>query len=260
MAKPRIILWDIETTHNLAAVFQLKQQDAYINAENIVQERYIVCAAWKELGQKGVKAVSTLDNMPLYKKDPHNDIHVCRELHKVLSSADVIVAHNGDSYDTKFAKGRMLVQGLPPLPPILSIDTLKTARNQFLLNANNLNYLGKLLGVGGKKPTKNGLWLKVLQGDQKAIREMVGYNKEDVRLLERVFLKLQPFIPDHVNRQLFDRAVGLSCPRCGSVNVQSRGVHRALTQTYQRYQCNACAGWFMERRATPGTSTRTRVL
>lgn len=259
MTGPRIVLWDIETTHNLAAVFQLKQND-YINAENIVQERIIVCAAWKELGKKAVHAVSTLDNpKPL---DLLDDSHVVKTLHEVLSSADVIVAHNGDEYDIKFTKGRMLVQGLPPLPPILSIDTLKVARKQFLLNANNLNYLGNLLKVGNKKPTKQGLWLKVLKGDRDAIRQMVAYNKQDVRLLERVFLKLQPHIADHTNRQLFGTTGHgrLECPRCGSSDVQSRGVHRALTQTYQRYQCKSCAGWFRERRATVGTSTRTRVL
>lgn len=258
---PRIILWDIETTHNLAAVFKLTQND-YIQSENIVQERIIVCAAWKELGRTKVSAVSTLANPPMHGKQLLNDYHVCKKLHEVLSSADVIVAHNGDEYDIKFTKGRMLVHGLPPLPPILSIDTLKVARKQFLLNANNLNYLGTLLKVGHKKPTKQGLWLKVLQGDRAAIRQMVAYNKEDVRLLERVFLKLRPHIADHTNRQLFGESGHgrLACPRCDSHDVQSRGVHRALTQTYQRYQCKACAGWFRERRATVGTSTRTRVL
>jgi predicted RNA-binding Zn-ribbon protein involved in translation (DUF1610 family) len=261
MAEPRIILWDIETTHNLAAVFKLTQND-YIASENIVQERIIVCAAWKELGKKQVHAVSTLDNPHGKGNTLLNDQWVCERLHEVLSSADVIVAHNGDEYDIKFTKGRMLVHGLPPLPPILSIDTLKVARKQFLLNANNLNYLGSLLGVGHKKPTKQGLWLKVLQGDQKAIQDMVSYNKQDVRLLERVFLKLQPHMSDHTNRQLFGTSGHgrLTCPRCGSSDVQSRGVHRAMTQTYTRYQCQKCTGWFRERRATPGTSTRTRVL
>lgn len=258
MKEPRILLWDVENSHNLAAVFQLKHND-YINAENIVQERFMVCASWKELGKPKVHAVSLLDDPKLFAKEPTNDRHVVTTLHKVLSEADVLVAHNGDEFDTKMTKGRMLVQGLPPLPPILSIDTLKTARKQFLLNANNLNYLGTLLGVGSKKPTKSGLWLRVLQGDRKAIKEMVEYNKQDVLLLERVFEKLQPFIPDHINRQLF--APGTTgCPRCGSLKVQSRGVHRALTSTYQRFQCQTCAGWYRDRKATRGTGTHSRAL
>lgn len=260
-AEPRIILWDVENSHNLAAIFQLKQND-YVPAENIVREKSLICAAWKTLGEKTVHAVSRLDNPKLFAKDPHDDAHVLKVLHGVLSGADILIAHNGDQFDLPLTKGRMLVHGLSPLPPILSIDTLKVARKQFLLNANNLNYLGNLLKVGGKKPTKQGLWLKVLQGDAGAIRQMVAYNKEDVRLLERVFLKLQPHISDHTNRQLFGTSGHgrLECPRCGSADVQSRGVHRACTQVYNRFQCQTCSGWFRERRATRGTSTRTRVL
>lgn len=254
---PKIILWDIETTHNLAAVFKLTQND-YINSENITQERYIVCAAWKELGKTKVSAVSTLDDPKRFQTDPHDDYHVVKTLHKVLSEADVIIAHNGDSYDIKFTEARMLIQGLPPLPPITKIDTLSAARGRFLFNANNLNYLGNILKVGAKKPTKTGLWLKVLQGDKKAILEMVRYNKQDVALLERVFRKLQPYIANHVNRQLF-RGTGLDCPRCGSKKTQARGIHKALTRTYQRYQCQDCGGWFRNLKAAT-KSTTTRVL
>lgn len=259
MAEPRILFWDIENSQNLAAVFQLKHND-YINAENIFQERFIICAAWSWMGKSKVHAVSLLDNHSRFLKNPHDDTFVVKRLHDVLSEADVIIAHNGDEFDTKMVRGRMLQHQLPPLPPILSIDTLKTARKQFLLNANNLDYLGNYLGVGRKKPTKPGLWLKVLRGDEQAIRDMVKYNKGDVQLLKRVFDKLRPYIPDHVNRQLFAGNKGLSCPRCGSANVQSRGIHRALTQTYQRYRCNVCLGWFRWKRADIGTATTTRVL
>lgn len=253
---PRIILYDIETTHNLVATFQLKNQD-WINPDNIIRERYVVCAAWKVLGEKEVHAVSVLDNPKLYKKNPHDDLHVISELHKVLSEADVIIAHNGDSYDIKFTEGRMLIQGLDPLPPITKIDTLKAARDRFLLNANNLNYLGQILKVGKKTPTTPGLWLRVLNGDKAAIREMVRYNKQDVVLLEKVFLKLQPYIANHVNRHLFGET---GCPRCGSHKIQSRGVHRAVTQTYNRFQCQACGGWFRALRADRTKSVKTRVL
>jgi hypothetical protein len=252
MAEPRIILYDIETTHNIVAAFQLKNQD-WIHPDNILQERFVVCASWKELGKPGVHSVSTLDDPKRFKKTPTDDYHVIKTLHKVLSEADVVVAHNGDQFDLKFAEGRMLVQGFDPLPPITKIDTLKTARERFLLNANNLNYLGQLLKVGKKTPTTPGLWLKVLGGDPAAIREMVRYNKQDVLLLERVFLKLRPYIANHVNRHLYG---GTGCPRCGSTKVQSRGVHRALTQVYQRYQCQGCGGWFRERKATKGANSR----
>jgi hypothetical protein len=253
---PKIVLWDIETTHNLAAVFGLAHND-YINPDNIVQERYIVCAAWKTLGQKAISAVATPD-FDLYKKDPHNDEMVVRKLHDVLSDADVIVAHNGDQYDIKFTEGRMLYHGLPPLPPLLKIDTLKEARNRFLLNSNKLDYLGNYLKVGRKKPTSGGLWLRVLNGDADAVKEMVKYNKQDVALLERVFLKLQPYMAQHTNRHLFGNKSG--CPRCGSLKIQARGFHRSITQVYQRFHCQGCGGWFRDKHAAKTERIQTRIL
>ena len=255
MGSPRILLWDCETSHNLTAVFQLRQQD-YIPSENIIQERFIICASWKELGKHSIHSVSILQDPKRFAADPFDDHHVVKTLHSVLSGADALIAHNGDSFDLKFAEARMLVHGLPPLPPITSIDTLKVARNRFLFNANNLNYLGNLLGVGHKKPTKTGLWLKVLQGDKQAIRDMVAYNRQDIVLLEKVFLKLQPWIATHVNRQLYG---GTGCPRCGSMNLQARGTHKALTRTYQRYQCQTCGGWHRTLKATT-LSTPMRVI
>lgn len=251
-----ILIWDIETTQNICAIFQLKQQD-WIHPDNILQERYVVTASWKELGAKTVSSVTVLDDPKRYRANPHDDFHVIKTLHEVLSRADVLVAHNGDNFDMKFVEARMLIHGLPPLPPIIKIDTLKVAKSRFLFNANSLNYLGKILKVGMKVHTSLGLWLRVLNGEADAVKEMVKYNKQDVVLLERVFLKLQPYIDSHVNRHLYG---GTGCPRCGSLKVQSRGVHRAISNVYQRYCCNECGGWFRELKADRTKSAKTRVL
>lgn len=255
MAEPKIILWDIETSHNIAAIFRLFED--YTSHENIIQERYIICASWKELGSKEVFSVSVLDNPKLYAKDPHDDRYVVETLHKVLSSADVIIAHNGDAYDTKFAEGRMLAHNLPPLPPIPSIDTLKIAKSRLLLNSNKLDYIARYLKIGQKVHTNNELWLRVLQGDKKAIREMVEYNKYDVVLLEKVFMRLRPYAANHINRMLFGQTDG--CPRCGSKHVQSRGTHKAISRVYNRFQCVDCGGWYREVKAINKPLTK-RIL
>lgn len=255
MAEPKIVIWDVENSHTVAAVFQLMNND-YISHENVLQERYLISASWKLLGEKKVHSVSVLDDPKLFRKDPHNDRHVVETLHKVLSEADVIVAHNGDNFDIKLTEGRMLFHGLPALPPIPSIDTLKVAKSRLLLLSNKLDYLARFLGFGKKIPTRNELWLQVLQGDKKAIEEMVKYNKHDVVLLEKVFLKLQPYCANHINRQLF----GLEgCPRCGSKQYQSRGFHRAISRTYRRFQCNSCHGWWKSTKPE-GKATSSRVL
>lgn len=256
MKKPRIIVLDIERTHSLVTVFQLKHND-YIGADNIMQESFIPTASWKVLGEKKVYGVSTLDDPKRFAKDPTDDYHVVKTLHDVISSADCIIAHNGDAFDLPFTEGRILYHGLSPLPPTATIDTLKVARKRFLFNANNLNYLGQFLKCGKKLETEPGLWYKVLKGDKSAIKRMLKYNKQDVLLLEKVYFKLQPYIANHVNRHLFG---GSGCPRCGSLKIQSRGEHRALTQVYQRYACTSCGGWFRELKGQPKKAAKTRIL
>ena len=258
---PRVLFWDVETVMNIVATFRL-WGDQYIPHQNVLQEGYIVTASWKWLGDKRVHSVATTDDPKRFAANPHDDFHVIKTLHDVLSSADVIVAHNGDQFDTKVFNARAIAHGLPPLPPVVSVDTKKIAKLKFKFNSNRLDYLGHYLGVGRKIETTPGLWMKILAGTdaerRRAIREMVIYNKQDVLLLEDVFKKLQPYMPQHVNRKLYGGQG--ACPRCGSNHVQSRGTHKAVSRAYQRFQCQACGGWFRDVKPLAEGKPTTRVL
>ena len=252
---PRILFYDIETSLQPVAVFQLANND-WISPESILGERHLISVCWKWAGESKVNSVSLLDDPNRFKKDPHDDLHIVNVFHKVLLEADVIIGHNADSFDSRYIKTRMLYHGLPALPPITSIDTYKVAKSQLLFNSNKLDYIGKFLKIGAKIKTSPGLWLRVLQGERKAIKEMVDYNKQDVLLLEKVFYKLQPYVQNHINREIF----GLTgCPRCGSSKVQSRGFHRAITKTYRRFVCTKCQGWFRELKGGKET-TKSRIF
>src|SRR5688572_10991990 len=182
MAEPRILVYDIETSLELVTVFGLKYND-FIPPENIYSERHLVSICWKWLGEKTIHSVSLLDDPKRFAKDPHDDRHICEVFHKVLDEADVIIAHNGDAFDYKYLQTRFLYHNMSVTPPQASIDTYKIAKQRFLFNSNKLDYLGKFLGLGGKRPTPKGLWLDVLNGSKKAIKTMVEYNKRDVTLL-----------------------------------------------------------------------------
>lgn len=252
----RVLIYDIETSLQLVSVFGLAHND-WIKPDAIVQERYIISICWRWLGEKKIHAVSVLDDPKRFAKNPHDDKHVVETFHKVYSEADVVVTHNGDSFDNKWVLTRVLYHGLLPLPPVISIDTNKLAKQKFYFNSNSLDYLGGYLGLGHKKRTPPGLWMRVLKGETDAIKTMVEYNKRDVSLLEDVFIKMRPFMPNIVNRELFNKS---GCPRCGSSKVQSRGTHVAVTRTYRRLQCQSCGGWFRTLRADKGSSTQHRVL
>lgn len=259
--EPRILFYDIETSLQTVAVFQLGGND-YIQPQNIIQERYIICAAWQWLGEDKIHTVSLLDDTKRFKSDQTDDFHVVQTLSQVMAQADVIVAHYGDSFDLKYVKTRMLKHGMAPLPPITTVDTKKVAKQVFYFNSNKLDYIGKFLGVGQKLSHSHGLWLSILRGGKDAvqsIRKMVAYNKGDITLLREVFLKLRPYISTHVNRELFGKTEG--CPRCGSKKVQSRGTYYAQTRTYRRWQCaGECKGWFKTLKADKESATQHRVL
>jgi len=228
-----ILLWDLETSFNTVATFRLKNDD-YIPHGNILTERHIISAAYKWLGETKVHAVSVLDNK---NGDLHDDRGVVKALHKVLSKADVIIAHNGDRYDTKFFAGRALAHGLKPLPPIVSIDTLKVSRKHFELNSHRLDYLARYLKVGKKMDTRSGLWMDALKGDRKAIKQMLAYNKEDVRVLESVFEKLRPYIKTPITNRG-------NCTNCGSARLHRNGTRRTVAGVYPRFYCKDCGKWY----------------
>lgn len=255
--RPRILFWDIETSLQLAAVFQLGNND-WINPANLVTERYIICASWKFEGDPKIYSVSVLDDPKRFAKDPHDDRYVVETLHKVMMESDLIVHHNGNKFDKPYLDTRIIIHGLDPLPPIAAVDTYRVCKSKLLFNSNKLDYVGKILKVGQKKGTSPGLWLRVLNGDVKAIKEMITYNKQDVSLLEKVYTKLKPYVATHLNRQLYGET---GCPRCGSKKVQSRGTYYALTRTYRRWQCvGECRGWFRTLRTDEGSATAHRVI
>lgn len=257
---PRVLIYDLETGFNVLAAFALFGTD-YHPHQNILQERTIICANWMWLGENKVNTVSVLDNQKRFKKNPVDDYHVVSKMREVMEEADIIVTHNGDSFDNKYMKARSIYHGFGPLAPFKSIDTKKIAKTGFMFNSNRLDYLGRFLGVGRKIETRPNLWLEALRGDVKAIKDMIHYGKGDVVLLRDVFLKMLPWMPEAVNRELYGGQAN-ECPRpgCGSRNIQRRGLHRAISQVYQRWQCQACHGWFRTAKAEKRAPVTLRVL
>ena len=237
----KILLWDIETWPLVVTSWTLWPKDG-LGHHNLLKDFGIICAAWKWLGEREVHAtwISMLH--------PDNDLDVVKALHKVLSEADVIVAHNGDEFDLKKFNARAVYHGLKPLPPIKTIDTKKVAKKHFAFTSNRLDALGDFLGVGRKIPTNFGMWLAIMKGGREgadALAKMVKYNKQDVRLLEDVYLKLRPYMLDHPNENLFSTAPEV-CPVCGGIKFIEKGLRYTRVTAKQKYQCKSptCGAWF----------------
>lgn len=240
--KPRVLIFDIETSLAVAGVFTLYPHD--ISHQAILEERYIICASWKWLDEKKVHSVSVADKGRI-----SDDANVVKKLHDVLSRADATITHNGIQFDHKILNTRIIKHRLSPLPDMIKIDTLQIAKRHFGFMRKRLDYLGKYLGLGEKIKTDFGLWLKCLRGDRKAIAEMVRYNKQDVRLLAKVYDQLAPFADAKLNMNLvnYHPSAHEGCPSCGSKNIRPNGVRYNKVSAVRRYQCNDCGHNFKGR-------------
>src|SRR3990167_7947003 len=142
----RTLLYDIETSPRLAYVWGHWETDVL----DVQQEWYMLCFAYKWLGDKNVQAFSLPDFKTTYRKDDTNDRDLCLKLWDLFNEADVVIAHNGSSFDTKKANVRFLCHGFNPPSPVQEIDTKKVAKSRFRFESNSLDNLGEQLKLGRK--------------------------------------------------------------------------------------------------------------
>lgn len=246
MAKPKIILWDIETLPNLDKALEhwvnLDCQWKKVTMTRTVSS--IICIGWKELGKKKINCINAWDFPSKWKKDKNDDKEVCKAMYEVLKDADGIVTHNGVKFDYKFLNTALAFHGLPLLPKIPHIDTKTLASRNLTIVNNRLNSVADFFGC--EKKLQNGgwgLWVDVHKGSKKARDTMEKYCKQDVKVLEEIFLKLRPWADRIPNYNLFLGKGARVCPKCGSARLHKHSIRSTKTKRYQRYRCEDCGSY-----------------
>ena len=223
MPKPRIVFFDIEST-NLKANFG-----------------YCLCFGWKQLG--GKTRVLSVTQYRQHASDPTNDAPLMRDVHRILTDeADIIVSYYGKEFDRKFLNTRMLLAGLPPLPPLSHehVDLYYTARGNLALHSNRLAVVAETLGCPvAKTPLSGPIWTRAMAGHKPAIKYIINHCARDVDVLEWCYLKLRPFVRQHPWVVL----KGSGCRVCGSAKGQRRGFSAANGVIQQRVRCMDCGAW-----------------
>lgn len=242
----KVLLFDIETSPNVGLTWGRYEQDVL----HFKKEWELLSIAWKWLGEKSTHVRTRLN----YKD--RSDKAITAALWALLDEADIVIAHNGRKFDARKSSAKFLEHGMPPPSPYKVIDTVLVARSKFHLNSNKLDDLGKLLGVGRKKHHGEGidLWLRCMAGDRKAYATMAAYNKQDVVLLEKVYLKLRPWMGAQGDVHMVD-----GCPKCGSKHLQSRGFKATVASKYRQYQCQNCGAWSRGRLVDGAQSKSNKV-
>jgi DNA polymerase elongation subunit (family B) len=243
----KILILDIETAPNVAYVWRFFKEN--IGAKQVVENGYILSYAAKWYNENGI----------FYEdKSNQHEKTMLLKLHRLLDEADIVVAHNGNSFDLPHIQGRFVAHGIQPPAPYKQVDTRLIAKKEFNFPSNSLEYLSNTLELKNKKDGHKKfpgfeLWLGVLRDDPEAWKEMREYNIIDILALEELYTRFLPFIRNHPNVAIFDDGEHV-CPKCGGNHLQSRGYAHTTVGRYKRFQCQGCGGWSRSRIGEKGVS------
>jgi predicted RNA-binding Zn-ribbon protein involved in translation (DUF1610 family)/DNA polymerase elongation subunit (family B) len=236
-----ILIYDLETRPSAGFIWRAWDQN--ISAGQVIEQGHVICWAAKWLNDPRSK---TMFGCEWEGDDPDEYIH---RLHALMEEADAVLTFNGNKFDEPVLRTEFVLRGLAPTAPHKSIDLYQVVRRQFRFLHNRMDSVAEYFGVPGKTNTGGfQLWVDVMNREPKALAKMKKYNIQDIRVLEDIYYKLLPWIPNHPALGHHDESGELhSCPTCGSHKLQKRGKHKTKASTFQRYQCNKCGTWSRSR-------------
>ena len=234
MNEPKILYWDIETSLLLLAAFTRYELRVPFNM--VVADWFMFCAAVQWEGGKPI-LFSILDDKKRFQKDFSDDKYVIQKLRDMINEADILIAHNGDHFDWKKFKKKIIEHKIkPPRKPIL-IDTYKESKTaQF--TSGKLGDLSIQLNLPHKSHSNPGDWLVatlpygtykvgsrkiVITKNSKiaALRRIGKYNLKDLPPLINLYKRIRPYMIRHPNMsKMTGRPV---CPVCAGRKVIYNG-------------------------------------
>lgn len=247
--KPNILVLDIETAPMLSYLWSLWQKG--VNHSNQMSRTYMLSWAAKWLGEDEVMYGSLFDD-PDYEPGMEQSASMTSALWNLMDDADWIVAHNGDKFDIKRINSEFLLLGMDPPSPYKSIDTLKIAKRQFGFDSNALDYLLRMT-LGTRKSDSGGMdtWIGCLRGDPVCWARLVDYNKDDVRDLESLYMRIRAWDRSHPSAATWAGPQDVPvCTVCSSENVSPTGKTTATgASVFEVWRCNDCGHTMRDRKS-----------
>lgn len=230
----KVLLFDIETAPLITYLWRRSQQ--YPSPKMLLEDWYVINWAAKWLFEDEIiSGVCT----PEESKN-RDDKRIVKKLWHLLDEADIVIAHYGDRFDIRMMNGRFLKYGLNLPMPYKSIDTKKFASKKMDLPSHSLDYIATYLGLENKHSTTFDLWIRCMEGDEPSLKYMDKYCRQDVKVLEDVYLKLRPFIQPHPNLGMYIEENKKTCPSCASTKLKKEGQYATTVNLYDAYRCQDC--------------------
>lgn len=234
---PLILIFDIETAPIKGYFWNTGK--AYVSYDNIIEDWFILSWSAKWLFDSGIIS----DIVTPEEAVNCDDSRIMKGIWDLFNDADIVVAHNGDRFDVRKLNTRFIMNGFKPPLPYQSIDTLKILRKDktgFAFSSNRLDFIGQLTRNKGKIKTDFALWKRCCGGDAESLAFMEKYNREDVALLEEVYLWLRPWIKSHPNVGLYMDTIEPVCTNCGSSEIVWGGHYVTPAGKFSAFRCNCC--------------------
>lgn len=244
----RILILDVERIDGITQQHwwdrgDLKQR--YIHHETVIREprTTIVCAKWYDQP----------DVMRFAEWDEGGRSKFLKNVHQLMSEADIIVGHNLDRADVPWLKGDLHLPriGHPhkphhkPLPRFQTVDTLKVLRREFGNGVpfKSLDAVLKILGHPGKTDHYDrDAMERAVAGSLEDRQRETDYCEGDVLATQWLYDWERPHIKNHP--MLFvDGQNGLTtCKACGRKTKPIAKRYVADVFTYTMHRCTTC-GW-----------------
>lgn len=191
----KILFLDIETTPMQVYTWGLWDQN--ISIDQIIKSTEMLCFGARWLGTKKV----------IFKSVHHDGKEaMLEELHKLMDEADLLVGWNSAAFDHKHINREFFENGMTPPSPVKDLDLMSVVKSNFLFPSNKLDYVAQKLEVGAKvKHSGFSLWLRCMEGDDKAWAEMKKYQLQDVNLLLDLYDLLLPWLVGKGNATVKDK-------------------------------------------------------
>lgn len=179
----KTLLLDIETTPMQVYTWGLWDQN--ISIDQIIKSTEMLCFGARWLGEKRTTFMSVHHN---------GKKAMLEKLHQMMDEADLLVGWNSAAFDHKHINREFLENGMTPPAPTRDLDLMTITKANFKFPSNKLDYVAQQLGVGAKvKHSGFKLWLRCMDGEEKAWREMKKYQIQDVTLLVELYEILLPW-------------------------------------------------------------------
>lgn len=238
----RILILDVERLPGITRQYWWDRSDLknrFIQYESVERtpRTTVVCAKW----------YNEPDVISLCEWDKGGRRRFLRNVHNLLSQAQIIVGHNVDRADVPWLAGDLYIEGnLPPLPPFKTVDTLKVLRRRFQSGApfKSLDAFCQVVGIPAKtdRYDREAMERAVTEKSVPDRERLVAYCQGDVLCTQALYDWLRPHINNHPALFVDGKDSLTVCHRCGHDTEPIPRRYVANVLSYSMRRCTHCGG------------------